>query len=390
MTPDVSYNIALNIGCLALLVILKIAIRRYSNTTSTVKLVFHWLINFTMLYCVTDIFTVALKGKMYPWVHWALRIADAVEIETMTLLSAIWLLFLYVRTHRDIDLRMKIPWAIPLAAATLLSISNPFTQFVFTISADNMYSRGPLLWVHWAISWGYMLWGEVIAVRSLAQARTHLDRRRLMPLLVFIACPAVAAIFQMAFYGVSISQLGVVIGLVMVHLITVGDEVSVDALTGLNNRGSMDNYFLNTTGALMEQEFFVLMTDLNGFKEINDRMGHAAGDRALQDAASVLMNAAKVSRERLFVCRYGGDEFVIVGRNLSREDAEGIPKAVIAYAEQKNIKNSQADPKAYKLSFSIGVATGSCRSYEEAEALLRLADARMYEEKRRIKGQSAR
>ena len=387
MEPSVSYNIALNLSCIASITILKIAIRRYSNTTSTVKMVFHWLIDFTFLYCIADVFAIFPEGTDYIWAKSVMRVANVIQIETLTIISLLWLMFLYARVGRQPKLVTKILLTLPLAVSTLISASNPFTHLVFTVSEANRYSRGPLLWVHWAAAWFYLIWGEVIVLQKLKNAKTHYDRRRLFPLLTFIVCPGVAAMFQMVFTGVSITQVGIVIGMMMVHIITVGDEVSVDALTGLNNRGSMDNYFLNTTNIRPEQEFFVLMTDMNGFKQINDRMGHATGDRALQEAASVLMQACKVVRERLFVCRYGGDEFVMVGRNLSAEDAAAIPKAITAYAEQKNIKNFRADPKTYKLSFSIGVATGVCRSIEEAEALLSLADARMYEEKRRMKAQ---
>src|SRR6185369_14171235 len=77
--------------------------------------------------------------------------------------------------------------------------------------------------------------------------------------------------------------------------------------------------------------FFLL--DLDGFKQVNDKHGHAAGDRLLIDIAQLLERTA---RDSDVVVRWGGDEFVVVGRFMDRHNAsiaaERIRAAVAGYA----------------------------------------------------------
>ena len=120
------------------------------------------------------------------------------------------------------------------------------------------------------------------------------------------------------------------------------------------------------------------MIDINNFKEINDGFGHLVGDCALIDAATVIRTACDSSPKKLFCCRYGGDEFLIVGIDFNGEEIEEL-KAKIA--EHLKI----ADRRPYRLSFSLGVANGACSDRAKAEMLIVKADKAMYAEKRRFK-----
>ena len=87
--------------------------------------------------------------------------------------------------------------------------------------------------------------------------------------------------------------------------------VSSDTLTGLNNRKALENY-LSARLQKQGQQFSVLFCDIDHFKTINDTLGHAKGDLALKQAAEALRQACGRAPEPLFLCRYGGDEFVIL------------------------------------------------------------------------------
>jgi diguanylate cyclase (GGDEF)-like protein len=82
---------------------------------------------------------------------------------------------------------------------------------------------------------------------------------------------------------------------------------TLDPLTGVANRRDLDREL----AARMEarQEFCVLLFDLNGFKEINDRFGHLYGDQVLKQLGARLSSQV---RARDYVCRWGGDEFVAI------------------------------------------------------------------------------
>jgi diguanylate cyclase (GGDEF)-like protein len=82
---------------------------------------------------------------------------------------------------------------------------------------------------------------------------------------------------------------------------------TLDPLTGVANRRELDRELAARIEA--RQEFCVLLFDLNGFKEINDRFGHLYGDEVLKQLAARLSSQV---RARDYVCRWGGDEFVAI------------------------------------------------------------------------------
>jgi len=149
-----------------------------------------------------------------------------------------------------------------------------------------------------------------------------------------------------------------------------------DALTGLANRRLFQEHLSLALALAQRRHSFVavLFLDLDHFKIVNDSLGHSVGDALLKQVAKRLRHAV---REGDTVARVGGDEFTIVLQEIQRpDDAAAIAKKVI---------RSIADPievNGHKLyvTTSIGV-TVYPRDGEDAETLLKNADAAMYRAK---------
>jgi diguanylate cyclase (GGDEF)-like protein/PAS domain S-box-containing protein len=154
-----------------------------------------------------------------------------------------------------------------------------------------------------------------------------------------------------------------------------------DRLTGLQNRVAFDRR-LELELELGRREpgrmLGMLYCDLNGFKAVNDSLGHAAGDAVLQRCAELLRS---VVRESDPVFRVGGDEFVILLPRLSEAEAECVTalkrdQLHSAFASGVALGTTTAD---------VGVAVGSAicpRDGRAAEVLVHHADAAMYADKR--------
>ena len=152
------------------------------------------------------------------------------------------------------------------------------------------------------------------------------------------------------------------------------DRSDRDSLTGLFNRRYFDaalaaHYALNRR---VGRPYGVLLLDVDGLKTINDELGHAAGDQALQLVASVLSSSA---RRTDVVSRYGGDEFAIICSETSGDGAEGLSRRLAAVFSEHSL-----DPLVVggrRLTVSIGVSQGAPHDIDERQILER-ADSAMY------------
>ncbi|MBG0854360.1 diguanylate cyclase [Streptomyces spinoverrucosus] len=117
----------------------------------------------------------------------------------------------------------------------------------------------------------------------------------------------------------------------------------------------------------------VLFCDLDGFKSINDRFGHNAGDTVLIEVARRLSNGV---RDGDTVARLGGDEFVILADGLGRADAQDLAVRL----RNEIIQPIRAEGRAVRVGASFGIGWAHCGM--TADEVLKSADERMYVEKR--------
>ncbi|UQX89772.1 diguanylate cyclase [Jatrophihabitans telluris] len=153
-------------------------------------------------------------------------------------------------------------------------------------------------------------------------------------------------------------------------------QASHDALTGLANRRSMVEALtqLLSSRRSRDRDAAVLFCDLDGFKQINDTLGHDAGDRVLIEVAQRLSTTA---RDHDLVARIAGDEFVVMIREVgSYADAE----AAAGRQLKAMLPAIRVAGRAVHVTASIGIAMA--RDYDTATALLQAADRGMYEAKR--------
>lgn len=159
-----------------------------------------------------------------------------------------------------------------------------------------------------------------------------------------------------------------------------------DYLTGLGNRAKLnhdiENFYL-TKDQCIPLVYYTI--DINGLKEINDKVGHVAGDNLLKDFGKLLQKVFK--EEETYLYRVGGDEFAIILRGRNRGKAE-----VYIY-ELEQAQRDYNKKHDIKISYAIGYSIqriklpNPCREDCEActELLMRESDQRMYVDKQRVK-----
>lgn len=152
-------------------------------------------------------------------------------------------------------------------------------------------------------------------------------------------------------------------------------DISIhDALSGAYNRRYMDE-ILDLLTKTPEQRFALLMIDIDHFKNVNDTCGHRTGDFVIQTVAAILK---KVTRKNDIVCRYGGDEFLVILMDCAYDDA--LSKATEVHQLVGAIGCACDDPDAMQVTASIGIALYPKNGMDK-ETLLRAADMALYQAK---------
>jgi diguanylate cyclase (GGDEF)-like protein len=149
-----------------------------------------------------------------------------------------------------------------------------------------------------------------------------------------------------------------------------------DSLTDLPNRKHFHDQLAETIASAQQTKgtFTVLYLDLDGFKVINDELGHAIGDRLIESTARRLEECV---RKGDMVSRVGGDEFVVLLQDVAPSDVSKIADKIIENLSKPFLF---AD-KAISITTSIGAATYP-QDGADASALIHSADSAMYDAKR--------
>jgi len=150
-----------------------------------------------------------------------------------------------------------------------------------------------------------------------------------------------------------------------------------DPLTGLYNRRHFNELFqqLFAESDRYGTDLTCLMIDLDGFKEVNDRHGHQAGDRLLVLAAESLQSALRASD---VTARYGGDEFVLLMPRTGPDEAGQSAKRIRTLFRENLLTRM---PHVAQCTMSIGLASREQHQPGSHDALLRLADEALYQAK---------
>ncbi|UUV18948.1 diguanylate cyclase [Fusobacteria bacterium ZRK30] len=150
----------------------------------------------------------------------------------------------------------------------------------------------------------------------------------------------------------------------------------IDSLTGVYNRQSLTTFLEDEIikNKMFQSEFSIIMLDLDNFKNINDLYGHVFGDSVLKEVCKVFLEETSRMDK---VCRYGGEEFLIILPNTNRIDAFKAGERL-----RKEIENREFFNNKEKIKVTM---SGGVMEYEEGlsiEGLIEIVDKSLYKAKR--------
>ena len=188
-----------------------------------------------------------------------------------------------------------------------LALSIP-AGLVFSVSADNVYSRGQYFYIYIILYFAAIVY---LSVSTFVTAREFQNRSRALiyPLMIFLL---IETIIQVTLPELHVTWLCVTLLSVLYFIYCSEMWNQLDALTGLLNQNS----YLNRTAEMRRSGGVLVVFDVDDFKQINDRYGHLQGDVCLAEIADCI----KKAYARCGYCyRIGGDEFCVL---LKDEESE--------------------------------------------------------------------
>ena len=373
---QMSQIITANVSALVLLVMVRLHMwnRDKEGRLLDIRLLLG-MINLTMLECVFDTLVFWVDGEIFAGsrvINYAGNIIY--NILKMTIVY-FWPLFIEYKINSSFERGKKLATVLAISMFTgyWLVLSTSFHGMVFSVNEDNIYARSEIC---------FILPNLLIFIYlMIGISKIHLNRKKnleylVLPAMFFITPISLGIIGQILNYGISLTFIGIAIGLTGLYISTQNESAYIDQLCGVYNRRYYIDYIRSFCNSSKKDDFITgILIDMDNFKQINDKYGHYAGDKALKLFGSVLR---KQMSNVGFAVRYGGDEFILITKQ-----PVAAAEAVVANIVKEIDAINATGKNEFHLAFSYGIA--NMNSAGNTDEFLRTMDARMYEMKKNRK-----
>jgi diguanylate cyclase (GGDEF)-like protein len=368
------FYVEVNAGCIVILLLLLYSIKRLPTPQVKYEL-FQTLVLWHIVYFISDSVWALVNDATIPKNTFTVLAVNYFNAIILPVVAYNCFMFAEISTRpemtrRQID-RLQNKWRIPiLLQAVALLIS-------FGLAPDFWLDDRlePIGFYYFILSFLPLIYWMAGTVRGLLRTRTMLNRANLGTYLIVASyTPGVliAGGAQILFaLTTPIFCFWCTAIILFAYLHMQNQLISTDSLTMLNNRNRLHDYLHQPRE---EKDSFVIMVDVDHFKQINDTYGHAEGDRALIIVSQALKKACERLGSSMFLCRYGGDEFLMIAQTEVPDD---VVKEVRNCLQEEVSKGA----RSYKIEASMGFARwdGNPESFKES---MINADKKMYEDKR--------
>lgn len=369
------YYLEVNIICILILLMIMEKVRDENKTSKTYNIYLKLLISIT-LFLVCDLLAGVFIETMFLVSKFILLLSNSLYFLFGVLNVYYFNEYLGVRTEFIQDSKGKLFRVLPVLIVIIMLIVNLFVKNIFFIDEFNLYHQGKMLFLYYVISYSYFI--DIIVNFVTTWKKEKRSQQELKKLVILALLPLIALIVQIFNHRTTLIGVGFTISVLMIFLDGVKSNSTIDELTEINNRRAF-NISANKLFSDNNNVMFLMLADVNDFKKINDEYGHLMGDRALVDIAFMLKMAIKETKKNYFLARFGGDEFIIVGK-YDNEDT--IKELIDSIKKEEGLINNSN--KSYKITMSIGYAIKN-NSHLSVDDLISEADAAMYANKKEIK-----
>ena len=367
--------------CVIILTMILITDRMF-HTKQEKQIWFSRAISAFILYFISDACWAAMLSGMFPKIRFFAVLFNYTNYILISLMGYGLFAFIAVSGKMSFfnSIRNRRLCFIPVVVSVLFISIAYVTNPLFWINENNELNAlyFPLMF---AVPSLYLIAGFIFSVAYAFRSELREEKRRY---LVIGSVPFGVMAFgmiQVVALNAPTFCFGCTIMWLWFYIQNTKALISVDDLTHLNNRGQINRY-LEQIRYSEDSRVIILMIDIDRFKGINDRYGHAEGDRALVIVSDALRQTCDQINASVFLGRYGGDEFTIIIQNPKDEDHT---ERLITLLRNNLAEKQQENSLPYELDVSIGydeVTDGNDSVY----ACMTRADEKLYIDKQRNAG----
>ncbi len=376
----VFYYIEAHIACILLLAIILFKVHRDVNKQLS-QVYLGNLIFVLMLYFASEIFWAIVDGGVIVSSKPLLYLSNIFTYVLLSIASFQWyLLSEAIQNDKAVENDpTKLLLSIPVWISTILCVTAYRTGLVYYVDENGRLVNGKLYVLLIIVPFGYLIAASAKAFYRALSRERYAERNVYLMIGFFPAAPIILGILQAIFWRIPFLCYGAVAAVFYVYTSILDNLISLDPLTQINNRTQMYKYLINK----MRNEdpglsLFLLIIDADKFKSINDTYGHVEGDRALVRVADAIKSTCQGPRNRFFVSRYGGDEFIVVAEMAYRAEATWLAEQI-----RTNVRRISGEYNLpYQMSVSIGIAQYDYAEPISIQAFIARADSDLYKQKK--------
>ncbi len=269
--------------------------------------------------------------------------------------------------------------AVPFGIAIIILLIGVFIDYLFVIYENGYLEYGFLYIVLLSIPFGYLLSSSVKAFYRAYTSNRYYDHSLYIAMGLFPITPMVCGVLQAFFLTTPIMCYGATAAVLLLYIVAMGNRISTDPLTRINNRQEMQRYLaLKMKSRSQKTDLYLLILDVDHFKGINDKYGHIEGDKALVTVSEALKISCSDAKNRAFLSRFGGDEFIVI---MEAENEQQVQKTCDKIREDITRLNEESGAP-FELAACIGYAKYDYDNPVTIPQLIAKADEKLYEMKK--------
>ena len=333
-----------------------------------------------MVFFVSDTLFVLVNEGVLPGGKPVMMACKEVYFLATAAMCFFWFIYFeYLRETRFVKRRRYVLYSTSILWLMVIALlANLFNHSLFYIDESGVYRRGPFFILTYILSYSYVLIAFIRVMINLKRDTEATNKDLLIRLAFFPLFPGISGVQQFIYPRLPIACATISITTLYLYLTWVDQLISLDPLTGLNNRKQLTHTFNNLSKSHEDQDKIRLyLIDVNHFKQINDTYGHLQGDNALKIIAEALKAACKGANRGTVIARYGGDEFVILVSENNNDETIDLKERI----KEKLKELSKKKSVPFELTVSVGSACSD--NGDSLKDLILKADKAMYMEKKK-------